>query len=86
MMECYLCGRPATETHHLISGTANRKIADKYKLTIPLCRDCHRKAHDDPRLNRQLKVLGEEKWLLATGKTIDDFIKEFGKNWIGVNK
>lgn len=85
-MPCYLCGKTATETHHLLSGTANRKIADRYKLTIPLCADCHRKAHDDPKLNRLLKRYGQEKWMIATGGTVDEFIKEFGKNYIGVNE
>lgn len=39
---CYLCGRRyGLETHHVLGGTANRKISDKYGLTVLLCHQCH---------------------------------------------
>lgn len=40
--ECYLCGRQTDlEVHHCIHGVANRKIADREKLVVYLCRECH---------------------------------------------
>lgn len=39
---CFLCGRTAgLFTHHVIGGTANRKLSEKYGLTVRLCLDCH---------------------------------------------
>ena len=39
---CYLCGRRrALEHHHILGGTANRKISDKYGLWVWLCHSCH---------------------------------------------
>jgi hypothetical protein len=39
---CFLCGRTTgLFTHHVIGGTANRKLSEKYGLTVRLCLDCH---------------------------------------------
>ena len=40
--ECYLCGRQTgLERHHVMSGTADRKQAEKYGLWVWLCHECH---------------------------------------------
>lgn len=73
--ECFLCGRPATETHHIFGGTANRKLSERYGLTCRLCHNCHLGtdgAQYDPEKNRMLKIeaqiafeeiYGHEKWM-----------------------
>lgn len=38
---CYFCGRHATEAHHIMHGTANRKVSEKYGLVVDLCHECH---------------------------------------------
>lgn len=39
---CYLCGRTTgLFTHHVLGGSANRKLSEKYGLTVRLCLDCH---------------------------------------------
>ena len=39
---CYLCGRVTDlELHHVIGGTANRKLSDRDGLTVWLCREHH---------------------------------------------
>lgn len=55
--------------HHLIMGSANRKLSDKYGLTIPLCAECHNMAsstacriHDNPRAEDLSKMLGQAVW------------------------
>lgn len=72
---CYLCGRPATETHHILGGTANRKLSEKYGLTVRLCHDCHTGtdgAQYNPEKNQTLKMeaqiaferrYGHDKWM-----------------------
>jgi hypothetical protein len=34
---CYICGGRATEEHHCIYGTANRKLSEKYGLKVYMC-------------------------------------------------
>ena len=47
--ECYLCMSPRDlEWHHIIHGTANRKISDKYGLAVWLCHGCHEALHSSP--------------------------------------
>lgn len=39
---CYICGVSRNlELHHVMSGTANRKLSDQYGLVVFLCRDHH---------------------------------------------
>lgn len=43
---CYICGRHGpTDVHHMMHGTANRRIADSEELTVHLCRECHDLVH-----------------------------------------
>lgn len=44
-MRCYLCGRLATDRHHLLNGLAYRSKADEYGLVVWLCRPCHNEVH-----------------------------------------
>ncbi len=44
--ECFCCGTTLNlERHHVIHGTAGRKIADRLGLTIWLCAEHHRGAY-----------------------------------------
>lgn len=39
--QCYLCGRQTgLERHHVMAGS-NRKLSEKYGLTVWLCHNCH---------------------------------------------
>lgn len=39
---CFICGRVTElECHHVMNGTANRKLSEKYGLTVWLCREHH---------------------------------------------
>lgn len=80
MKECFLCERPASDTHHLIPGTANRRNSEKYGLTCYLCRECHRKVHDDPDLMFFMKRIGQSIFEAESG-TREDFIRIFGKSY-----
>lgn len=85
MKECFWCGRPASDKHHLIPGTANRKNSEKYNLTCYLCRECHRKVHDDPDMMLLFKCHGQALFEQESG-TREDFISIFGKSYLGVNE
>ena len=81
--KCYVCGSQyALEKHHCIHGTAGRRLADRYGLTVWLCPACHRGAggvhgRDGAGLDKILKqdaqtayegVYGRQKWLETFGK------------------
>ena len=83
MNRCLICGKEASDRHHLIGGTANRRISDRYKLTVYLCRECHRMVHDDPKWNLALKRYGQKLWEDKYGSR-EEFIKIFGKSWLDI--
>lgn len=78
--ECFVCGNPTVEKHHLIGGTANRKLSDKDGLWIWLCRKHHEEAHLDSSANLVYKRLGQI--FYETDHTRDEFIKRYGKSFI----
>lgn len=55
--ECYLCGSTPVEKHHCIHGTAGRKLADKYGLTVWLCPYHHRDSKNGVHGNRQIDLM-----------------------------
>ena len=56
---CYLCGRvTGLEIHHVMAGTANKKLSDTYGLCVWLCHNCHTGrdgAQYNPEKNLRLK-------------------------------
>ena len=83
---CFLCRRiTQTEEHHIFGG-GNRTKADREGLTVYLCHNCHNEAPNGVHFNRErnehLKRIGEKAWCEYYGKTIEDFIKEYGRNYL----
>ena len=73
---CYICGRKTSlERHHVLGGTANRKLSEHYGLWVWLCHECHtgtEGAQYDKHKNLALKaqaqlafeaVYSHEKWM-----------------------
>jgi coenzyme F420-reducing hydrogenase beta subunit len=90
MRECWLCGANGAcdplEEHHIFGG-ALRKKSEKYGLTVYLCGDqCHRNGtfavHKNAKTMQRLHEHGELKWLAEHHATIEDFRKEFYKNYL----
>lgn len=77
---CFFCGRPYPEAHHALSGTGRRKIADKYKMIIPLCHECHMRLHDTGQGKRLLQIVAQD-WYEENVGTREQFIEEFGKSF-----
>jgi len=78
---CYVCGGLAHHKHHAIHGTSKRKLAEKWKLYIPLCHLCHTAVHDskDRRLDNALKADAEICFEVAYPS--EDFYSIFGKHY-----
>ena len=85
--ECYLCGSTqGLERHHCLYGTANRKLADKYGLTVWLCSKHHRDSkvgvhgmntEADKMLKRIAQKAFEKKW------NHELWMLQFGRNYLG---
>ena len=84
MDNCLICGSPYVEVHHIMYGTANRKLSDKYGLVVPLCQEHHRGntgVHFKRSLDLQLKKLAQEKFNDLYGANTS-FKEVFGKNYL----
>lgn len=82
---CYLCGSVVgLERHHIMSGTANKRLAEKYGLWVWLCgQTCHRGvdgAQYDPEKNKRLKREAQEAFEKIHGH--DLWMKTFRKNYL----
>lgn len=81
---CYICHANChTDEHHIFEG-ANRQASDKYRLTVFLCRVCHRRAHEYPKEFEEKYHLKRSAQIVAMTKyrwTIDDFRKHFRKDY-----
>jgi len=84
--ECFLCGRWARLEEHHIFGAALRNKSKKYGLTVYLCHRCHNEppfgAHHNAKTMQALHEYGERKWLQEHNATIEDFRREFYKNYL----
>lgn len=84
--ECFLCGaRDLIEAHHIFGG-ANRKKSDRLGLVVDLCHYCHNEpplgAHHNKDTMAYLHKYGQKKAMLEQGWTVDEFRREFGKNYL----
>lgn len=93
MMEekrCWLCGRNGAgdplDVHHIFGG-ANRKLSDKFGLTVYLCHErCHifgpEAAHRSGETAERLHRYGQEKAMREQGWNREQFRMVFGKNYL----
>lgn len=87
MHKCFLCGRTGNLDRHHIFGGPFRKKSEKYGLVVDLCHDtCHIFGPDAVHQNREtmleVKRYGQRKAMNENGWTTEQFIKEFGKNYL----
>lgn len=60
-----MCRSPYVEEHHVFYGTANRRLSDKYGLTVWLCHEHHTGnsgAHFNKALDTKLKQVAEKRF------------------------
>lgn len=79
LKHCYECGTSNNiEIHHCLHGYANRKWADKYHLVVALCHRCHMHLHENPQMDRQYQMKGQQAFEKAYPNL--NFREIFGKN------
>ena len=90
MRECWLCGRNGIadplDKHHIFGG-ARRKKSEKYGLVVYLCHhDCHifgkYAVHNNAETMQMLHEYGQRLGMDKYGWSTEDFIREFGKNYL----
>ena len=85
--ECLITGAVGIylDKHHIFNG-ANRKRSEELGLWVYLRPDWHNcssySVHYDAQLNRVLKKWAQRKCMEYYGWDVDDFIREFGKNYL----
>lgn len=89
MDKCFVCGRHVykADCHHLFQGPF-RKKADRLGLVVKLCRECHtgdNGAHFNAELMQALHEYGQKKAMQEQGWTVEEFIKQFGRNYLEVD-
>lgn len=81
---CYVCGSMRSlERHHVMSGTANRKLSEEHGLWVYLCRDHHTGSigvHSDIILNQRLKRDAQRAF--ERTHSHDEWMKIFRKNYL----
>lgn len=89
--QCFLCvmldsdtSRKYTEKHHIFFGSANRKLSEKYGLTVRLCVKHHREGpeavHSNAEIRDKLCQIGQRAF--EKRYPDKDFREIFGKNYL----
>ena len=86
MDSCYFCGATRYLEKHHVFGGALRKKSERLGLTVRLCHNCHNEPPGGVHHNAvQMLILhrtGQRAAQARYGWRIEDFIREFGKNYI----
>lgn len=80
---CYYTGRPTTEVHHVMNGTAYRHKADEDGLYIYITRSRHDWLHNTPDGKKEMKRL-KKLAQIEYEKTHShaEWMKRYGKNYV----
>ena len=81
-----LCGSTVWIEKHHIFGGALRKKSEKYGLVVDLCHYCHNESPNGVHFNKgrmlELHQYGQRKAMAENNWTIEEFRKEFYKNYL----
>lgn len=90
--QCYLCRllhndysiKPVREEHHVMGGTANRKLSEKYGLKVYLDLDHHQYGSEAVHRNAKVAEILHKEGQKAFERTYPDldFREIFGRNYL----
>lgn len=84
---CYLCGRMGYLEEHHIFGGPNRKHSEALGLKVHLCPECHRDTrkgvHGSEGQGKKLQLQQEAQKNFEARYSHEEFIRVFGKNYLG---
>jgi hypothetical protein len=84
--KCFICGsRQWLEWHHVF-GAATRTKSERLGLVVRLCHYCHNEppngVHQNKDIRSRLQSYAQKKAMQVYNWTVDDFRREFYKNYI----
>ena len=78
--------QPGLHRHEIFYGTANRQKSIEDGLVVFLTPENHNMSnkgvHFDKKFDEELKRTGQRTWMEYYNKTIEDFIKRYGRNYL----
>lgn len=84
--KCYVCGTNQNINIHEVYFGKNRKKSIEDGCCVYLCGRHHNQSnagvHFNKELDQQLKQDMEYQWMYYYNKSIDDFIKRYGRNYL----
>ena len=85
--ECWLCGRNGCgkmDRHEVFFGVGRRQKSKRFGLWVHLCNiECHLYGvHVNEVYGKALKKEAQRCAMQEYGWTVDDFIREFGRNYL----
>lgn len=84
--ECFRCGTTQGLHRHHCFGGGNRQISEHDGCWIWLCGRHHNLSNEGIHFDRvfdlEVKMATELAWMKQNDKTIDDFIKRYGRNYV----
>lgn len=82
--QCWVCGSPKVELHHVFYGTGLRELSDKYGCTVYLCPTHHRDrdegVHFDRELDSLIKRMTQRRF--EREYSHEKFVQVFGRNYL----
>ena len=79
---CAICYKKGDLVRHEVFHGPFRQKSKRYGLWISICPECHFKIHHDAKLERRIKEFAQRNAMIRYGWEIDDFRREFGKNYV----
>ena len=84
--KCFVCGsRHWLEWHHIFGG-ALRSKSERLGLKVRLCHYCHNEppngVHQNKEIRQKLQSFAQKKAMAHYGWSVEDFRREFYKNYI----
>ena len=83
---CFMCGSVRWLEWHHVFGGALRSKSEKYGLKVRLCHHCHNEppngVHFNKEVRQKLQAFTQKKAMKYYGWSIEDFRKEFYKNYL----
>lgn len=75
---CFICGAYPDHAHHCLHGSY-KKLADRYKMLVPLCHICHSNLHDHGFKDKYLQQLAQVEF--EKHFPDENFLRLFGRNF-----